>query len=168
MAHFAKISENNEVLDVVTLNNQLLLNEAGIETELLGQQYLYKNNNWPVNLWVQTSYNTKSNQHKLGGTPFRGNYAEVGGMWDPINNIFWPIQPFISWNKDILTASWKAPIFYPTVTTYLENNLSYLYAIHWNDSLYQENNTKGWQATKETDFNENQTVYNWNGSDWIS
>ena len=40
MAHFAKISETNEVLAVLTLNNSDMLNSDGIEDETVGQQYL--------------------------------------------------------------------------------------------------------------------------------
>ena len=65
MAHFAKIDESNNVIDVLHVNNE----DAATEAE--GQQYLFTHNNWPANLWVQTSYNTWENQHKLGGTPFR-------------------------------------------------------------------------------------------------
>ena len=110
MAHFAKISENNEVLDVLTLDNNILLNANAVEEESLGQQHLEQHNNWPAHLWIQTSYNTAKGQHKTGGTPFRGNYAGIGFTWDSTNQIFWPIQPFTSWVKDNATASWKSPI----------------------------------------------------------
>ena len=82
MAHFAKISENNEVLTVLTLNNVDMQNADGVEEETIGQQYLEKHNNWPANLWIQTSYNTSKGQHQNGGTPFRGNYAGMGYTWD--------------------------------------------------------------------------------------
>jgi hypothetical protein len=58
MAHFAKISENNEVLQYLTLNNSDMLNTDGVEDETVGQQYLEQHNNWPAHLWIQTSYNT--------------------------------------------------------------------------------------------------------------
>ena len=59
MAHFAKISETNEVLTVLTLNNSDMLNLENVETETVGQAYLEKHNNWPLHLWIQTSYNTQ-------------------------------------------------------------------------------------------------------------
>jgi hypothetical protein len=110
MAHFAKITENNEVLAVLTLNNADTINSNGIEDESIGQQYLEKNNNWPARLWIKTSYNTKNNVHITGGTPFRGNYAGIGYTWDSVNNMFWSAQPYSSWVKDLNTASWKSPI----------------------------------------------------------
>ena len=71
MAHFAKISEENIVLLVLTLDNKDMLEESNVETESIGQAYLQQHNNWPSHLWIQTSYNTLENQHRLGGTPFR-------------------------------------------------------------------------------------------------
>ena len=61
-------------------------------------------------MWIQTSYNTQNNQHKLGGTPFRGNYAGIGYTWDEDNQIFWPPKPHASWVKNTTTANWQSPI----------------------------------------------------------
>ena len=110
MAHFAKISETNEVLSVEVLDNKDLQNSEGVEEESIGQQYLETHCNWPANLWIQTSYNTRFNQHLLGGTPLRGNYATIGSEWDSTNNIFWPPKPYASWVKDTTIADWKSPI----------------------------------------------------------
>ena len=110
MAHFAKIDENGEVLAVLTLNNSDMLNISGVEDESVGQQYLEKHNNWPAQMWIQTSYNTSGGQHRNGGTPFRGNYAGIGYTWDKDNQIFWSKKPYNSWVKHIPTASWKSPI----------------------------------------------------------
>jgi hypothetical protein len=110
MAHFAKISENNEVLTVLTLDNKDTQNADGVEVETVGQQYLEKHNNWPAQRWVQTSYNTVGGTHSLGGTPFRGNYAGIGYTWDEDNNIFWPKKSYTSWVKNISEARWQSPI----------------------------------------------------------
>jgi hypothetical protein len=110
MAHFAKISETNEVLTVLTLNNVDMLNSENVETETVGQQYLEQHNNWPAHLWIQTSYNTYNNTHKNNGTPFRGNYAGIGYTWDEDDQIFWPKKPYASWVKHNESASWKSPI----------------------------------------------------------
>ena len=32
--------------------------------------------------WVQTSYNTRAGEHRLGGTPLRKNYAGIGFHYD--------------------------------------------------------------------------------------
>ena len=75
MAHYAKISEENQVLQVLALDDKDNTNDANVEVESLGQQYLETHNNWPAHLWIKTSYNTYENTHREGGTPFRGNYA---------------------------------------------------------------------------------------------
>jgi hypothetical protein len=110
MAHFAKLETNGKVIAVLTLNNSDMVNAEGFEDETVGQQYLEKHNNWPAQMWIQTSYNTTNGQHRKGGTPFRGNYAGIGYTWDEGNQIFWPEKPYASWVKHISTASWKSPI----------------------------------------------------------
>ena len=110
MAHFAKLGANGKVIQVLTLDNKDMLNADGVEDESVGQQYLEQHNNWPAQMWIQTSYNTSGGQHKNGGTPFRGNYAGIGYTWDEDDQIFWPKKPYPSWVKHIATASWKSPI----------------------------------------------------------
>ena len=112
MAHFAKLGANGKVLQVLTLNNSDMLNANDVEDETVGQQYLETHNNWPAQMWIQTSYNTSGNKHNSGddSKAFRGNYAGIGYEWDEDNNIFWPKKPYASWVKDIASASWKSPI----------------------------------------------------------
>ena len=112
MAHFAKIGMNGKVIGVLTLGNGDMLNADGVEDEKVGQQYLERHNNWPAQMWIQTSYNTHGNQHSSGDNSkaLRGNYAGIGMSWDEDNNIFWSKQPYTSWVKDNTTASWKSPI----------------------------------------------------------
>ena len=110
MAHFAKIGMNGKVIAVLTCGNNDMKNADGVEDESVGQQYLERHNNWPAQMWIQTSYNTQNNQHKLGGTPLRGNYAGIGMIWDEDNQIFWPKKPYASWVKDTATARWTSPI----------------------------------------------------------
>jgi len=112
MAHFAKLGANGKIISVLTLDNKDMLNADGIEDEAVGQQYLELHNNWPAQMWIQTSYNTINNTHNSGDNSkaFRGNYAGIGYEWDEDNNIFWPKKPYASWVKHIESASWKSPI----------------------------------------------------------
>ena len=121
MAHFAKISQENEVLQVLTLDDENMLNAENIETESIGQQYLEQHNNWPANLWIQTSFNTIGNQHILNETPFRGNYAATGFIWDETNQMFFSPQPYASWTKNLSTATWEPPIAKPSLTSEQQN-----------------------------------------------
>jgi len=79
MAHFAKLGTNSKVIQVLTLNNSDMENADGVEDETVGQQYLETHNNWPAQMWIQTSYNTSGGTHNNGGTPLRGNYAGIVG-----------------------------------------------------------------------------------------
>ena len=110
MAHFAKLGANSKVIQVLTLDNKDMLNADGVEDESVGQSYLEQHNNWPAQMWIQTSYNTQGNQHSGGGTPLRGNYAGIGYTWDEDDQIFWPKKPYASWVKHMESASWKSPI----------------------------------------------------------
>ena len=146
MAHFAKIDENtNEVLTVLKVNDSDVLNENGVETESVGQQYLEQNNNWPVHLWIQTSYNTRNGKYldengELSSDQsrvFRGNYATVGSIWDAQNQLFWPPKPFPSWVKNSSEVDWQSPIgAQPSLTEEQVNqNLSgtNLWGYIWNE-----------------------------------
>ena len=57
--------------------------------------------------WVQTSYNTIGNEHKLGGTPLHKNYAGIGYSWDGTG--FAAPKPFESWALNQDTYIWEAP-----------------------------------------------------------
>jgi hypothetical protein len=112
MAHFAKLGANGKVIQVLTLDNKDMLNADGIEDEAVGQQYLERHNNWPAQMWIQTSYNTSQNKHNSGddSKAFRGNYAGIGYSWDEDDQIFWPKKPYASWVKNMSDARWQSPI----------------------------------------------------------
>ena len=57
----------------------------------------------------RTSYNTRGGAHKLGGTPFRKNYAGVGYIYDPVRDAFYGQQPYASWILNESTCYWAAP-----------------------------------------------------------
>ena len=112
MAHFAKLGLNSKIISVLTLDNKDMLNADGVEDESVGQQYLERHNNWPAQMWIQTSYNTSGGKHKSGDNSkaLRGNYAGIGYIWDEDNNIFYTKKPYASWVKHMESASWKSPI----------------------------------------------------------
>jgi hypothetical protein len=145
MAHFAKISEENIVLTVNAVD------DGNAASEEKGQAFLERVHGWPEHLWIKTSYNTLANTHKLGGTPFRGNYAGIGYTWDSENEIFWHPQPHASWTKDVSSASWVAPIATPELTseqqTQNDVDATHLWAYTWDESAYQADNTTGWVLT---------------------
>jgi len=64
--------------------------------------------------WLQTSYNTRGNQHTNGGTPLRGNYAGIGYTYDQANDVFYAPQPYASWVLNNTSWTWEAPVAMPT------------------------------------------------------
>jgi len=100
MAHFAKIDENNRVVNVTVVNNVELIDSTGKESEAKGIafcQSLFGGN------WVQTSYNSN----------FRVRYAGVGFTYDAQRDAFIPPQTYPSWVLDPVTLDWVAPVPYP-------------------------------------------------------
>jgi len=107
MAHFAKLKVGNIVEKVEIVSNDIATTEqAGVEF----LQNLYKDRA----VWKQTSYNTSGGEHKLGGTPFRKNYAAKGFTYDQKKDAFIPPQPFNSWTLNETTCLWEAPVAKPT------------------------------------------------------
>ena len=151
MAHFAKIGLNSKVLQVLTLDNDKMLNADGVEDESVGQQWLERHNNWPAQMWVQTSRNTYRNQHQDGGTPLRGNYAGIGYIWDEDNQIFWPPKPFSSFLKNTANAGWKSPIGDPPALTAEQQSQNdagtHIWEYLWDEDAHQADNTAGWILT---------------------
>jgi hypothetical protein len=97
MAHFAKIGLNNKVLQVVTVNNNELLDANNVEQEINGINYLEGLTGWAV--WKQTSYNGN----------FRKNFAGIGMTYDEDRDAFIPIKPYPSWVLNEDTCQWEAP-----------------------------------------------------------
>ena len=110
MAHFAKLGTGNIVTKVTVVSNDIATTEqAGIDF----LNTLHKTND----VWKQTSYNTKGGVHKLGGTPFRKNYAGMGYSYDEDRDAFIPPQRYKGWVLNETTCQWEAPISYPETTT---------------------------------------------------
>mgnify|MGYP003307768169 CR=1 FL=1 len=83
MAHFAKIGMKGKVIQVLTLDDKDMQDHEGKAVEAIGQQYLEQHNNWPAQMWIQTSYNTSNNTHNSGDNSkaFRGNNAGKCMTW---------------------------------------------------------------------------------------
>ncbi len=108
MAHYAKLGINSKVIAVHVVANSDCQNADSVEDEEVGRQFLERIHNYP--LWKKTSYNTSGGQHKNGGTPFRGNYASIGMIYDEDNDLFINKKPYASWILNTTEARWQSPI----------------------------------------------------------
>ena len=113
MAHFAKLDENNIVLEVIVINN-LELDPANEESS--GLAWL---ENWSGGYtnWKQTSYNGS----------IRKNYAGIGFEYRPDLDAFISPQPYPSWTLDE-DAKWQAPTPYPSgdgIYQWVEDDLNW-------------------------------------------
>jgi len=107
MAHFAKINESNIVTQVVVVNDSDGNNDTN------GQNFLndlFKT----THTWKKTSYNTYGNTHRLGGTPYRKNFASVGFTYDSSRDAFIEPKPYNSWTLNETTCLWESPVAYPS------------------------------------------------------
>jgi hypothetical protein len=111
MASFAKIGLNNKVIEVLSVNNEVLKDSNGVEQESIGIDFLTKLTGWAI--WKQTSYNTHGGVHSSGGTPLRKNFAGIGYIYDEDRDAFIPKKPFNSWILKEDTCNWEAPVTMP-------------------------------------------------------
>ena len=95
--------------------------------------------------WVKTDPQTMCNKHydldnKLdSGTPFRGNYATVGGLYDKEKDVFCGPKPGKDWKLNEKYYTWEPPVPVPN----FHDGQTDLDHFVWDDS-------KGW-VYKETD-----------------
>ena len=98
MSHFAKLDTDNVVIFVTVGRDEDEENELTARTG---------------DVYKRTSYNTYANQHRLGGTPFRKNYAGIGYTYDAQRDAFIPPKPYNSWTLNEDTCLWQPPVARP-------------------------------------------------------
>ena len=160
MAHFAELESKTDptaftsdthkvVVAVTVVANDCVPSDMHVDGETWCKNFFNK----PNTEFKQTSYNNN----------FRKQYAGIGYVYDSSKNKFLCPQPYKSWALDS-SDDWKAPITYPSTTS----GSGFTYLISWNETKYNANNNTGWEAIKSNDDAETKTVYNWNGSAWVS
>ena len=158
MAHFAELNSSSVVLQVVVISNDDVDAHGGDEST---EAEDFVKSLVPFSTggtsWKQTSYNNN----------FRKQYCGKGYTFDSAKNKFISPQPFASWALDG-NDDWQAPITHPTITDDGADPVVWSYMIKWNETKYQADNSTGWEATKSNDESETPTVYNWNGTAWVS
>jgi hypothetical protein len=101
MAHYAFLDENNVVTEVIVGKD-----EGNFDWE---QQY----GSFRGQACKRTSFNTFGGVHRLGGTPFRKNYAGIGYIYDSQRDAFISSKPFASWVLNENSCLWEAPVAKP-------------------------------------------------------
>lgn len=122
MAHFAKLDENNIVIDVNVVNNDVINNLPFPESEPVGVAFLTEWSNGYTN-WKQTSFNKS----------FRNIFAGIGFHYTPVGNAFYEPRPYDkngvlcnSWTLDENKWIWMPPAPKPDSGIY-----------HWNEPTQQ-------------------------------
>ena len=114
MAHFAKLDNNNIVLEINVVDNSVL---DLVTEEASGIAFLTEWSGGYSN-WKQTSYNGN----------IRKNYAGIGFKYDEERDAFIPLKPYSSWTLNEETCQWQAPTSMPTddkIYTWNESKLKW-------------------------------------------
>jgi hypothetical protein len=104
---FAKLDSNNKVINVH------IIPDDKAATEAKGEAYLRKLYWETDTVYKQTDTRTLAGTHQDGETPFRKNYASVGGTYDPVRDAFIAAKPFPSWILDEETCDYRPPVSHP-------------------------------------------------------
>jgi hypothetical protein len=162
MAHFAKLVSKVDPTGFTIDTHQVVEKIVVVGNDCVPSDMHVDGETWCVNFfkggtWKQTSYNHN----------FRKQYAGINFVYDSAKDKFLSPQPYASWSLDS-NDDWQAPITYPTIIDDQQDPVVWKYFIGWNETKYNTDNTKGWEATRSDATAETPTIYNWNGTAWVS
>ena len=165
MSHFAKLDDNNFVLRVEYIENDMIKDESGNESEAVGVAHQKSVHGWES--WKRCSYNTHegvyyemregsyevaSDQSKA----FRKNYPAIGDYYDPSLDAFIKRKPdgMNSWVLNTTKGMWEPPTPAPACDPEIYQGME------WDESQQR------WEAEKISDStmwwfnwdNTNQTI----------
>jgi hypothetical protein len=104
MAHFAQVTQDGEIIQIVVVSNEDILDPDGNESEAIGIA-LCESQVGP-GPWIQTSYSGSFRRHYAGVTS--------GVMYDKELDAFILPKPHASWILDLNQKhDWSAPIPIP-------------------------------------------------------
>jgi hypothetical protein len=140
MAHFAELNDNNYVLRIVRVGNDIQTSNGPLEQNNMhpdGEAWCVKFFNG--GRWKQTSFNNN----------FRNMFANVGGLYDPVNDEFLPPKIYASWVLSSNRRGWEAPIEPPPIEGQTVGGFNPL--VSWDESNLR------WIGTPDN----GQTRYQW-------
>lgn len=115
MAHYAEIDGSNTVVSVIVVDNAVEgASSDPVVQEANGLAWLATFPPTQGKTLKKTSYRTFGGVHADGGTPFRKNYAPLGGKYDAGRDAFYAAQPYPSWTLNEDTCLWEPPVPYPS------------------------------------------------------
>ncbi len=103
MAHFAEVDATDVVLRVIVVNDEVLRNARGEESEQEGAAFCRALSGDTSTKWVQASYNAR----------IRARYPGIGYHYDPEADVFYRPKPYPSWELDKVIWDWVAPVPMP-------------------------------------------------------
>lgn len=106
MAHFALLDDKNVVINVLYVENDVILDENGKESESKGIAQCREGLGDPNAKLVRTSYNHST----------RGRYAGIGYTYDEKRDVFLTPKPYPSWVLDETNYVWGPPKPEPELT----------------------------------------------------
>lgn len=101
IAFFAKLDNDNFVIDVLRINSSLPNEGLDWLKESFGGN------------WIKTDKETLGGKHLSGGSPLRKNSAAPGFYYDESLDCFIPPKPFDSWMLNEESCLWESPVEYP-------------------------------------------------------
>ena len=160
MAHFAELKQKQDptgftdnqlwvVERVVVVGNDVSTADGALgDNDMHADGEAWCSNFFKGGTWKQTSYNNN----------FRKQYCGMGMVYDYSKDKFLSQQPHASWSLDD-NDDWKAPVTYPTITTYGDPVKPYI--INWDEAGQK------WTAT---DYSDPVNNFNWDASEltWVS
>ena len=106
MAHFALLDDDNVVLNVLYVDNSIILDGDGNESEALGIAQCREGLGDPNARLVRTSYNHSIRRH----------YAGIGYKYDETRDAFLMPKPYPSWVLNETSYTWGPPKPEPELT----------------------------------------------------
>ena len=88
--HFAKIDDNNLVIGLTVVDGS----DCNNGDEATGVTFLTNLTGWSN--WKKYDPDTHHGKHDTGGTPYRGNSAEIGATWLPDTEEFKPVNGVVN------------------------------------------------------------------------
>lgn len=120
-AGFAEIDQNNKVIRIICINREDMLDENGIESDSVGEEFCKTITNSHFR-WIRT--------YRDGSK--RNIQAAIEYSYDEEKDIFIRSQPYPSWVFNEQTMDWDPPIPYPD-----DYHLHCQYAYIWNESTQE-------------------------------